>query len=167
MFPASSSSDAAGSRTYSPSNNKTGTQPTKKILEVEITDPLGKLESKTWLHGRSKKDVYKLLIDIYRLHEYDNYNGGVVEDGSIMTGDVTCSIVAFKRFVERIEKNNRQLLPAWWNEERKMECFRHGLNPEVREYLGFAIEKHDIVEDYGDNWLPMQMRFFTQSVFSG
>ncbi|KAG9322291.1 hypothetical protein KVV02_002224 [Mortierella alpina] len=56
-------------------------------LSVRIAKPFHRLHDKTWLHGRSEQDVYKLLIDSYRLMQEDDYKfEGDVDADSVYGG---------------------------------------------------------------------------------
>ncbi|KAF9634322.1 MYND domain protein [Lasiodiplodia theobromae] len=57
---------------------------TSKNLDVPIPNPFTRLTQRTWLHDRSERDTYKLLIDAYRLRMEDDYN---------FTGDVDADCV--------------------------------------------------------------------------
>ncbi|KAK8241570.1 putative MYND domain protein [Phyllosticta capitalensis] len=158
---AAASGAAGGSTSNTASNNGTA-----KGLDVNIPNPFTRLDKGTWLHGRSERDVYKLLIDAYRLRADDMYNMEAnVDEDSIMSGSVTTSIKPFKRFVTKIERNHRNLLPSWWNDEKREECYKVGLTRDGWEYLGFAIEKSDVSDHYDESRFPMQLRMFAESVY--
>ena len=56
-----------------PTDTASGHRASRNVaLETKIAKPFTALCSKKWLHGRSKTDVYKLLIDTYRYRiEYE------------------------------------------------------------------------------------------------
>lgn len=162
---ASAAADGSASNADQASNTTNPTKRTSKNLDVNIPDPFTQLSTGTWLHGRSQRDVYKLLIDAYRMRAEDDYNlEGDVDMDSIMSGEVSTSIRPFKRFIKKIEKRHRRLLPDWWCDGRRMDCEKAGMSRNNWEYLGCAIEKSDIMEHYGDHLMPMQLRMFAEAV---
>ncbi|KAB2572098.1 hypothetical protein DBV05_g9251 [Lasiodiplodia theobromae] len=121
---------------------------TSKNLDVPIPNPFTRLTQRTWLHDRSERDTYKLLIDAYRLRMEDDYN---------FTGDVDADC--------RLQRVAPDLLPAWWNAEKEEECKRVGVRDGVWESLSAAPEKADFIEHYGDSRMPMQLRMFAEAVY--
>lgn len=86
--------------------------PQVKNLEVQIDKPFTALEKGTYLHDRSEKDVYKLLIDCFRMRQEDNYKlEGDVDVDSIYAG-AGSSIKPFREFL-RLATSRRGLLPSW------------------------------------------------------
>ncbi|KAK8151829.1 putative MYND domain protein [Phyllosticta citrichinensis] len=164
---AAAAAAAGGSTSNSNSaNNNTHTQPTAKNLDVYVPNPFTRLDNGTWLHDRSERDTYKLLIDAYRMRAEDDYNyEGDVDMDSVMSGEASTSIRPFKRFLTRIENRKRDLLPDWWNKEKRLRCERTGLNSNNWEDLGAAPEKGDFIEHYEDPRMPMQLRMFAEDVY--
>jgi mitochondrial splicing suppressor protein 51 len=131
---------------------------------VSIDKPFEKLDQMRWLHGRSETDVYKLLIDSYRLRTNDEYN---------MTGDLDERLVPgympdedddhpFEEYlVEAADKPG--LLPAWWSADHVKKCLDFGSKNNYYDVFGL-VEKSDIIEQYGNNVMPMQMRMFAEQV---
>ena len=134
-----------------------------KNLQASIDKPFHKLKSKTWLHARPEEDVYKLLIDSYRLRMEDDYKfSGHVETESIYDG-ASNSRRSFQRFLKEVEKNSAQL-PTWWSPEKAQECMQYGMG-ENWSSLSRAAGKSDIVGYYGNPLMPMQMRMFAEQVY--
>lgn len=138
-----------------------------KGLDAPIADAFTHLGNGTWLHGRSQKDVYRLLIDVYRLRLEDNY----VFTGDIPTnsfyGGMADGTPGFRRFLSRIEKKNRSLLPDWWSDEEKAQCIAFGRRRGKKEWssLAHAVEKSDIDEHYGDRFFAVELRIFADIVY--
>ncbi|KAK1731346.1 hypothetical protein CaCOL14_009849 [Colletotrichum acutatum] len=142
-----------------------------KGLDQPITRPFTRLDNGTWLHDRPEKDVYRLLIDAYRLHVEDEYNidGDAAEDS--IYGGAENGLEGFRRFLKNAAKR-KGLLPAWWSPEKQAACERVGGADEEEEVgnddayydLGSAVEKADIIERYGDPRFPMQLRMFAEAV---
>ncbi|KAK1637185.1 putative MYND domain protein [Colletotrichum phormii] len=138
-----------------------------KGLDQPITRPFTKLDNGTWLHDRPEADVYRLLIDAYRLHVEDEYNidGEAAEDS--IYGGAEDGLEGFRGFVKKAAKR-KGLLPAWWSSEKQAACERLGgaEGDDDDDYydLGSAVEKADIIERYGDPRFPMQLRMFAEAV---
>ncbi|RHZ62637.1 hypothetical protein CDV55_106971 [Aspergillus turcosus] len=153
--------------------NTPGTQPaadvnatqSTKVLEVDFLKPFHRLDAKTWLHDRTEKDTYKLLVDTYRLRLDDDYTflGDIAAD-SLYGGARDGGRASFRRFLKRVQRKSG-LLPNWWTPAKAEECVRYGMDSANWSYLGHAVEKHDIMEHYGNNLMPMQLRMFGEEVF--
>ncbi|PHH79240.1 hypothetical protein CDD80_5324 [Ophiocordyceps camponoti-rufipedis] len=135
-----------------------------KGVERGVDRPFTRLDNGTWLHDRSERDVYRLLVDAYRLRVEDIYNlDGEIEAGSLYDGAPT-GLPGFRRFLNHVERFPH-LLPAWWNAQKRGQCEALGMNPSQWHDLQCAVEKSDIIEHYGDARFPMQLRMFAESVF--
>ncbi|KAJ6144464.1 MYND domain protein [Penicillium chermesinum] len=130
-------------------------------LDTVISKPFHKLHDKTWLHGRTERDVYKLLIDTYRLRLDDDYTfSGILQTG---TERRTGAWVVSRA--------------SWPALNRSPACFRSGgrkakaaeclaLGKSSKDWgLQFAVEKHDIVDLYKNPTMPMQLRMFGEQVY--
>jgi splicing suppressor protein 51 len=138
-----------------------------KGLTQPIAKPFTRLDAGTWLHGRPESDVYTLLIDAYRMRMEDNYQfDGDVDEDSVYSG-APDSVAGFRRFLARVEKKKRSLLPDWWSPAKKAECVAFGRRGPESWWpsLECAVEKADITEHYGDARFPMQLRMFAQDVY--
>ncbi|EAW06577.1 putative MYND domain protein [Aspergillus clavatus NRRL 1] len=152
----------AGSGTQSAADAN-ATQSTK-ALEADFPKPFHRLDAKTWLHDRTEKDTYKLLIDTYRLRLDDDYTfTGDVDADSIYGGATDGGRAGFRRFLKRVERNP-DLLPRWWTPAKAEECMRYGTDSASWSDLGCAVEKHDVSEHYGNQLMPMQLRMFGEQV---
>ncbi|KAK4639883.1 hypothetical protein QC761_700960 [Podospora bellae-mahoneyi] len=130
---------------------------------MEGNNSFGQLNQGSWLHGRQEKEIYKLLVDVYRLRADDQskFEGDADEDG--LYGGARNSIEPFRRFLKNVESKS-ELLPAWWNEEKAKACIELGSSGGWSS-LRSAVEKSDIIDHDGDRFLPMQMRMFCESVY--
>ncbi|KAG0651381.1 SET and MYND domain-containing [Hyphodiscus hymeniophilus] len=151
----------AANNASTPDNEST---PTRRAVQIER--PFHRLNSKTWLHDRPEEDVYKLLIDSYRLRLEDDYTfeDDAAED-SIYAGEDD-SRVGFHKFLRRAEEK-RGLLPPWWSKAKADACVMSGFRVEagnVRASLACAVEKSDVVEGYGSPLMPMQMQVENREV---
>ena len=127
-----------------------------KGLEKPIAKPFTKLVSKTWIHDRPEKDVFRLLIDAYRLRVNDDINFG----GDTGVPDVAAG---FNRFLDQAA-SRANLLPPWWSSEKQTQCKAFGSGEDRWCNLALSVEKGDIIEHYGDSQFPMQMRMFGEQV---
>lgn len=143
------------------------TPPASKVpakgLAGTIDKPFHRLDAKTWLHDRPEQDVFKLLIDTYRLRMEDDYNMTGDADTDSIYGGAPHGRKGFGRFLRLAERKNG-LLPAWWSREKATECARVGTQNGWSS-LGRAVEKSDVMEHYGDSLMPMQLRMFGEQVY--
>ncbi|KAM7187071.1 hypothetical protein V8F20_011139 [Naviculisporaceae sp. PSN 640] len=140
-----------------------------KGLDSGIAKPFTALQNGTWLHNRSEKDTFRLLIDVYRMRVEDMYTfGGDVDEDSIYSGNPGVDGRAgFRRYLKKVERHkNGALLPKWWNEQKREECIAYGgpRGTDAWAKLRHAVEKSDINEHYGDPQMAMQLRMFTEAV---
>ncbi|RBR14845.1 uncharacterized protein FIESC28_07543 [Fusarium coffeatum] len=127
-----------------------------KGLDQPIPDPFTRLDRGTYLHDRPEKDVYKLLIDTYRLRVEDMYRlEGEVEQDSLYSG-ASDGLAGFKKFLRKVS-TQKGLLPPWWTPEKRKECEEFGMTSSEPS-LKTGVEKADIIEHYGDSQFPMQLR---------
>lgn len=146
-----------------------------KGLDQPIASPFTHLDRGTWLHDRPEKDVYRLLIDAYRMQVEDDYTmDGDVDDDSIY-GGAPDGRRGLRRFVARAAARGRTrpvpLLPPWWSPAKMAACERLGMNDGAPIESGAewsdlrcAVEKSDVIEHYGDARFPMQLRMFAEAV---
>ncbi|KIW54252.1 hypothetical protein PV05_06621 [Exophiala xenobiotica] len=155
----SATSTSAGRNTMPNSS----TPAPSKALSADLSKPFTALSEKKWLQNRPEQDVYKLLIDAYRLRLEDDYKfSGDVDDDSIY-GGAPNGYAGFRRFLRRVEKKDG-LLPRWWSREKQVACERLGRASGWSD-LNSATGKSDIMEHYGNATIPMQMRMFVESVY--
>ncbi|KAK2749220.1 hypothetical protein FQN57_006836 [Myotisia sp. PD_48] len=133
-------------------------------LDEVVEKPFNRLHAKTWLHDRTEEDVYKLLIDAYRLRMEDNYKFDGDADVDSIYGGAQNGRAGFKRFL-RLAQKFPHLLPPWWSRENVTGCVAAGMNKDDWSYLGHAIEKSDVIEHYGDRFMPMQLRMFAEQLY--
>ena len=126
--------------------------------------PFHQLKAGKWLHGRTETDVFKLLIDSYRLRMEDDYNitGDVDEDS--LYGGAANSVRPFQRFLT-LTRQRPGLLPEWWTDDSARKCVKYGRESKNWSGLSYAVEKHDLIEHYGHPTMPMQLRMFAEQVY--
>lgn len=127
------------------------------------------LNNGTWLYNRPKKDVFKLLVDTYRMRMEDEYvfEGDVCE-GSLYSGaSPTSALRHFKHFlvktIKRDAKREKKLLTEWWSKDSLQECLEFGSTDSFSN-VGLATEKHDIQNHYAQMNMPMQLRMFSEKI---
>lgn len=137
--------------------------PRVKNLEQHISKPFTRLDKNQWLHDRPEKDVYKLLVDAFRMRQEDSCTiDNQVDKGSIYTG-APDSIAAFRKFIQ-LTSTRANLLPSWWNSEKQKECEDFGMGGNWSN-LKRKVNKAAIQEHYGDDKMPMQLRMFAEAVY--
>ncbi|KIV99185.1 uncharacterized protein PV09_09138 [Verruconis gallopava] len=129
----------------------------------KIDKPFHKLNDGTWLHGRSEKDVFQLLVDSFRLRLEDEHTfRGTSKPGSIYTGSADSSS-AFKRYLTKVG-SRKNLLPPWWNEEKSKACVAFGMKENQWSNLRKPVKKSEIIDYYGSPNMPMQMRMLAEDI---
>ncbi|KAI9879369.1 MAG: hypothetical protein M1830_008667, partial [Pleopsidium flavum] len=111
--------------------------------------------SKSVLHNLSKKEVYRRLIDAYRMRVEDLY---VFEGEStgLYGGDDLLS--EFRKFLSNCEARAKDMLPEWWDPNARKECETLAMDESGGSYLKHAVKKSDIQDKYGDNMMPLKLR---------
>jgi mitochondrial splicing suppressor protein 51 len=115
------------------------------------------------MHERPEQDVYKLLIDTYRLRMEDNYNLEGDADADGIYGGARDGRQGFRRFL-RLAEGRRGLLPSWWSQEKAAECEAVGMR-DGWSSLATALEKRNVIDHYGNPNMPMQLRMFGEQVY--
>ncbi|OAL49743.1 hypothetical protein IQ07DRAFT_588263 [Pyrenochaeta sp. DS3sAY3a] len=134
-----------------------------KNLDTHVPKPFTKLDEGTYLHDRSEHDVFKLLIDSFRISQEDEYKfTGEVSINSIYDGKAS-SIIPFRKFL-RFAFKREGLLPPWFTKEKGKECEIFGMSDEWSE-LRACVEKQDLIDHYGDRLMPMQLRMLAEAVY--
>lgn len=140
-----------------------------KGLDSPIQKPFTRLGDGTYLHDRPEKDVYRILIDAYRLRVEDEYAIEMENaEDSVYSGETNPAVLLRgfrRRFLDPAESRTG-LLPAWWNAEKRAECEAMALDRSKNNWydLSCAVEKSDIIDHYGDRLFPMQLRMLAEKV---
>lgn len=108
-------------------------------------------------------EVYKNLVDAYRLR---------VEDEYTMTGDVSVRSLYgsanptrdFQRYLDKAEKRDN-VLPSWWNGEKRAACEKMARDRSGNHCIHHAVEKSDIVELYKNPLAPMNLRILGEKIY--
>ena len=71
---------------------------------------------------------------------------------------------AFQRYLDCAEARGT-LLPPWWSPETRNVCEQLAVHPDIWSNLNHAVEKHDLVEHYGNDFLmPMKLRALADAI---
>lgn len=137
--------------------------PQSSALKEPVPDPFTRLKEGNYLHGRPEQDVFKLLIDCYRMRQEDDYKleGDVDADG--LYGGARDSSKPFSRFLD-LASSRPNLLPAWWNDSKRAECEAFAKSDDWY-HLGAGVEKQDIIDHYSDTHMPMALRMLGTVVY--
>lgn len=131
-----------------------------KGLEKHVPTPFTNLDQGVYLHNRPETDVFKLLIDSFRMRQADDYNFEMkVSSQSVYVGSPS-SIKPFRLYL----KNAAALLPSWWTDAKTEECVTFGESGAWSD-LRKKVTKSDITEHYGDGKMPMQLRMLAEMVY--
>lgn len=159
------SRNTAASSGQSARANTNANANTTRGLEKCFTDNFTRIDKGTYLHDRPAKDVYKLLIDIYRLRmdDMDKFEG-VHEPDSLYAPGVTDSLPGFQTFLRRA-RAKQGLLPSWWSDEKERECEALGSDPAGWYSLRNKVDKASIINHYGEQRFPMQLRMVGEAIY--
>ncbi|KAK3817920.1 MAG: putative MYND domain protein [Linnemannia elongata] len=140
-----------------------------KGLKKHIDKPYHRLNSKTWLHDRPEEDVYKLLIDCFRMRQHDDFTTEGLKDKDGLYGGASHSHAGFKRFLVKAEAR-QDLLPHWWfMGKAAANCLRMGggLGATGTEWssLSRKVDKAAIIDHYANPEMPMQLRMLGEQVY--
>lgn len=133
-------------------------------LDYGVPKPFTKLTTKTWLRGRTINDVYRLLVEAYRLRMEDDYKMTGVHGTDIdcIHGSAPNIRISFRRFLEKAPLMPG-VLPTWWCERRQHECEEFGMR-DGWYMLWNVISIDTLVERYGDRDFPTHLRVFASQV---
>ncbi|KAK8069432.1 hypothetical protein PG994_006048 [Apiospora phragmitis] len=155
-----------------PSNvthNNTQEPSRTRSLDQPISKPYTRLHDRKWLHDRPEKDVYRLLIDCYRMRMEDKCKiDGRAEAGSVQAGASNLE-QSFRRLLH-VAEAKPDLLPPWWDDGKKEACVKlvrrsGGEDGGGWSCLSRAATKEEIIEHYGNPQFPMHLRLFGEQIF--
>ncbi|KAG6003989.1 hypothetical protein E4U21_001530 [Claviceps maximensis] len=165
----SSSSSSSKSKSKSKRSASEVIVSPRRGLSAPQTRPFTKLQARTWLHGRPAEDVFRLLIDSYRLHSYDMFRfEGENKLSSIFAGAIDSSLdfvvyLTVAAMTEGTEGNGRtgtrtgtrmeseeaetdktsrspSLLPPWWTRASHQECMQLGRRQDDEQFHDLHIQ---------------------------
>jgi splicing suppressor protein 51 len=148
------------------SRSETSQQPVispRRGLSEPREEPFTNLQAQSWLHGRPEDDVYRLLIDSYRLHSYDKFQFEKENKlGSIFAG-ATDSAHDFSSYLSAAA-GRPTFLPQWWTRANHQDCVRMGLRHAQFHDLHVQLNQAMVVYYYRDASFPTQLRLFAEQV---
>ena len=118
--------------------------------------------SKTWLHDKPESEVFKLLIDSYRMRVQDEsmYSLTMPKNSLYDNGDPA---VGFKDFLKKAEAHGK-VLPSWWSEEKANACVAKGSERDQWSTLHKTVSKGSIQDHYKNSMAPMQLRLLAEEI---
>ncbi|KAF1952091.1 hypothetical protein CC80DRAFT_528067 [Byssothecium circinans] len=127
-----------------------GADSTLKGVEKHVPDPFTRLDKGTYLHDRPETDVFKLLIDSFRMRQADDFNfENKATPRSLYTG-ATSSIEPFRKYLDKAAA--------------QPECAKFGESGAWSD-LRKKVTKQEISQHYGNDRMPMQMRMLAEAVY--
>ncbi|KAK4500212.1 hypothetical protein PRZ48_008398 [Zasmidium cellare] len=126
-------------------------------------NPFTAISNGTFLHDRSEKQTFQLVIDAVRMRQEDMYNiESVAMKGSIYDGASSSEGVLREFLVKAKEVTG--FLPSWWTDASTEACVQFGLHDDDFS-LGDAQKKADIIETWKDERMPMKLRMLAEKVY--
>ncbi|KAJ5116564.1 hypothetical protein N7456_000912 [Penicillium angulare] len=133
-----------------------------QALDDICEHPFTRLTRNEWLHDRSTNDIYKLLVDTYRLRTADNWTSAGVHEKDGIYGGARDDNEGFGRFMSKVGKE--AFLPSWWGPDNNADCVNFAASdPEWG--LWRVIQPGDIERRYGDSTMALQLRIFGERVY--
>lgn len=144
-------------------NSSSYSAPPLKCLEKHVPNPFTRLDQGSFLHDRPENDVYKLLIDSFRMRQADDFNfENKTMPRSVYTGAAS-SMEPFREYIAKAATISN-LLPPWWSPAKQTECEAFGESGAWSD-LRKKVTKQDIINHYGDDKAPMQVRMLAEAVY--
>jgi splicing suppressor protein 51 len=120
------------------------------------------LDSKRILHAKEEKEVFKWLIDSYRMRCQDESAFSLsMPKNSLYDGGHPA--VGFREFLDKVKAHGR-VLPSWWSNVKADACVAKGSEKTGWARLDKSVLKAGIQEHYGDNMAPMKLRLLAEEI---
>ncbi|KAI0009811.1 hypothetical protein F4779DRAFT_337971 [Xylariaceae sp. FL0662B] len=132
-------------------------------LRHTVSKPFTLLDKGTYLHDRPEEDVYKLLIDSYRLRMDDTAKFDGIREPDSLYGGASDGLRGFQGFLAKA-KARPNLLPPWWKDDKQAECEALG-NGSGWSSLRNKIDKGNINSHYRDDKFAMQLRMLAEDIY--
>ncbi|KAK3357281.1 hypothetical protein B0T25DRAFT_566581 [Lasiosphaeria hispida] len=127
-----------------------GTRGATKGLDGVVSNPFTRLDNGTYLQNRSETDVFRLVVDSYRLR--------LTDDG------LPPSPSQFGRHL-RLAESRAGMLPSWWNAIKAQASANFGSPANTSTVqLTHPVFESDIIEHYGNSEFPMQLRMLAEAI---
>ena len=139
--------------------------PRSRNLDVHVEQPFQAIANGTWLHGRSEKDTFKLLIDSFRLRMEDQYRGArMLARGTIYDMRSDDSSAGFSMWLPEVE-SRVGVLPDWWSKEKANECVRYGMEADDNDTCLSTIPSQiSLLNYWEDESVLAQLRMFAERI---
>jgi splicing suppressor protein 51 len=111
------------------------------------------------LQNIPREDVYRRLIDSYRLRITDTYN---YEGRRSSEQD---ALPLFQEFLTKCEEGAKNMLPPWWESKASKECVKMAMEAGGGQYLARGVEKGDVIEQYSDSMMPLKLRRLAEKAY--
>ncbi|OQE20300.1 hypothetical protein PENSTE_c013G01768 [Penicillium steckii] len=132
------------------------------ILTYIVPNPFRRLKERRWMCGRPREDVYKLMIDAYRLRlDDDSKFLNALHEDTIYTKTNIQGLIVLDRFIQMAEFEN--LMPVWWNHSEMTGCIATG-SSETWSSTKNKITIDDVNNYYGNPLMGLQLRIFGEQV---
>ncbi|KAL2839186.1 hypothetical protein BJY01DRAFT_250604 [Aspergillus pseudoustus] len=136
-------------------------------LSKLVKKPYHKLRDRAWLHDRPRQDVYRMLIDAYRLRMDDEWrSSGQADPKSIYCEGVDSGHDGFHTFIMQadiadVANGSAKLMPHDWNVTDVIECVtQYSMKKEAWSSLSQKINEDYVYEHYRSYSLGQQLRIF-------
>jgi splicing suppressor protein 51 len=149
--------------TANATHSSTYSAPRLNDLEQHVPNPFTRLDDGKYLHDRPKKDVFKLLIDAFRIRQEDDKTLENITTPNTIYSGASSSIKTFREFL-RLAATRPGFLPPWWTPEMQQECeafAESGAWQDVRK----KVTKAQVIQHYGDEKAPMQLRMVAETIY--
>ncbi|RWA13127.1 hypothetical protein EKO27_g1998 [Xylaria grammica] len=132
-------------------------------LIKQIQKPFDRLKKGNYLQGRPDTDVYRLIIDAYRLRMEDNYTYADICYEDSIYGGAKDGLEGFRVFLQRA-KEIPLMMPSWWNDKKQAECEelgrQHGWSSLAEKINDASVRGH-----YEDKLIDIQLRMLAEDIY--
>ncbi|EEU47058.1 uncharacterized protein NECHADRAFT_78094 [Fusarium vanettenii 77-13-4] len=133
-------------------------------LDEARSSPFTGLKDGSYLYNRSERDVFRILIDCFRLRlEEQSQHDKKGAEGTIYAG-ADDSLPAFRQFLE-LAATREDLLPPWWTPEKQRECEEFGMSGTEFQDLHMALDEPSTTLQYMDSRFPPQLRILAEAIY--
>ncbi|KAJ8122495.1 hypothetical protein ONZ43_g1323 [Nemania bipapillata] len=136
---------------------------TDRALLKPNFEPFKRLKRGNYFHGRPDMDVYKILIDAYRLRMHDMAIFTNDNDKDSIYGGAEDGLAGFRRFLCRAKAVPR-MLPSWWGDKKQAECEQLGCQ-EGWSSLDTPIDHVAVRQYYKDKYMDIQLRLLAEDIY--
>lgn len=126
------------------------------LVAGNVPEPFHQLQARTWLHNRPEPDVFRLLIDAYRVQTTDFILAGYYSRSA-----VPC-LLGLTRFLLDLYRRAPDLLPPWWDVDAHHRCRQSGMRGGTWNDLRWGVGRGDVIRAYQDRTMSTQVAIFTE-----